>query len=1177
LRGRSGGRRGRGSGRRMRSSRSRTRGNKGVEPASDAAEVASVRGNKRPRQQQQSKQPQQQQQQQQQKKGGAKGKVDRHAALDEHMRREASDPYHICCPDLYPRCTRQDHARKKNCSNNPRCLYGLGEGKEGIWSAKPSLLSALGDDLSGVLKETALTPHADTADKTPPATAAAAATPAATGAGTTSTPTPGGDVVASPPPPRLPTGLKNLGATCYLNSQLQALFANKSFRDGVFSWKPSLPALTESHPFDLSLSSAGVGGASAVAVVDPTRNADGGGGGSGGSGASGVGSDGRDVSHGGASEGVVVGEAVAQAVSSENEDDKIMRELQVVFGHMQEGIAKVYDPSAFPALLRMDTGSQQDPQQEFSNFFRMLLERCFQRSPPPLRTLVQDTFCGEVAYITRCLTCKGGPRQQRTFNDLVLQINSHRSVEAILDGHLEREILDGSNQYNCESCGRKQDAMTMTELVRLPPVLSLQLVRYEYDYKTMEKKKIKAAVSLPPTLDMGPRIGPQGEGESGASVGGASVSPASGEKGRGEEFVYDLRCVLYHKGSNVHSGHIVAEVHDSATDTWTLFDDEKVRHIPGVNMSHPSHAAGGNGNGNSKKGKGKKQAKGKGNGNGKGKGKSKGEKEAEAKPSTSDDAAAPVAAAVEADADEETSREASETGHDHVGGSGSRKKVENGSSDNKRHLNDDDNGGESLAAKDSGSMAKKKNKTSRAVVVDAAEATGSATAAGSKGKRKGQEGTPAAGGRRERGKRSKVVEKDGGGDEDGLGENERGVEEAKDAAVTTATAGLEGDDASHSSYFPRGGRNGGEDAGGGGRAASRGVGEPTTTALPPPPKLPTSQMQSRWGRRGGQRSTVVEAAIAAAAAAAAAAGTTTTGTAEAVGSTSVPASTAKRAEIAAAEGGPLAWSPINGAEAAASSRQARLNARRGERAGATAATAAATIGSKSNPPGRSEEGPLSTDGAASPSGVAILIDDEDEDNDNDNDNNKSDNDGSCAEESGGEEKGGQQEEGNAEAGSSKAEAVVVGDKDSDGDGNSSSSGGGGGGGVNGKGGAERVRKPRGSEDAYMLIYVKRGVAWGPSSGERDRDKLPEDVLEAVQASNAVLTSEVARYRREKLQLEEDMRARRELYSALFGPPSKPPQRNRRKGTGKGKGPAKAIVIDGESGAGRQQDEEEEEE
>lgn len=33
-----------------------------------------------------------------------------------------------------------------------------------------------------------------------------------------------------------------------------------------------------------------------------------------------------------------------------------------MFGHMQEGTAKVYDPAGFPALLRMDTGSQQDPQ-----------------------------------------------------------------------------------------------------------------------------------------------------------------------------------------------------------------------------------------------------------------------------------------------------------------------------------------------------------------------------------------------------------------------------------------------------------------------------------------------------------------------------------------------------------------------------------------------------------------------------------------------------------------------------------------------------------------------------------------------------------------------------------------------------------------------------------------------
>ncbi|CAM9675018.1 unnamed protein product, partial [Ectocarpus sp. 8 AP-2014] len=196
--------------------RASTRSSKSVESAADVAsgvEVAADTAVKRKR----ARQP----------KKGPKSTADRHAELDEHMRREASDPYHMRCPDLYPRCTREDHVRKKNCSNNPRCLYGLGEGKEGIWSRKPALIAALGEDMSGMVKEL-------------PSESTRAARAAAGG----SSAGPGDAVVAFPPPrvQRQPTGLKNLGATCYLNSQLQALFANKAFRHGVFSWRPSVPA-----------------------------------------------------------------------------------------------------------------------------------------------------------------------------------------------------------------------------------------------------------------------------------------------------------------------------------------------------------------------------------------------------------------------------------------------------------------------------------------------------------------------------------------------------------------------------------------------------------------------------------------------------------------------------------------------------------------------------------------------------------------------------------------------------------------------------------------------------------------------------------------------------------------------------------------------------------------------
>lgn len=60
--------------------------------------------------------------------------------------------------------------------------------------------------------------------------------------------------------------------------------------------------------------------------------------------------------------------------------------------------------------------------QEFNKLLMSLLERCLQRSAPPLRTLVSGLFCGELAYVTRCLTCKTASRNRNAFNDLELQI-----------------------------------------------------------------------------------------------------------------------------------------------------------------------------------------------------------------------------------------------------------------------------------------------------------------------------------------------------------------------------------------------------------------------------------------------------------------------------------------------------------------------------------------------------------------------------------------------------------------------------------------------------------------------------------------------------------------------------------------------------------------------------------
>ncbi|CAN0411431.1 unnamed protein product, partial [Ascophyllum nodosum] len=210
-----------------------------------------------------------------------------------------------------------------------------------------------------------------------------------------------------------------------------------------------------------------------------------------------------------------------------------------------------------------------------------LLERCLQRSALPLRSLIRGLFCGEFAYVTRCSKCKFASRNMNAFNELELQIGSNRTIDKCLDSFLEAESLDGDNQYLCENCGCKQDAVRAIELHRLPPVLSIQLLRYVFDARTGQRKKIKTPMSLDTTLDMGPRLGPQGE---------ARTSSGSGSTANAGDCVYKLACVLYHKGGNVHSGHYIAEVHDPSSNTWTLFDDEKVRHLPGINSHDPSIA-----------------------------------------------------------------------------------------------------------------------------------------------------------------------------------------------------------------------------------------------------------------------------------------------------------------------------------------------------------------------------------------------------------------------------------------------------------------------------------------------------------------------------------------------------------------------------------------------------------
>ncbi|KAJ3291635.1 hypothetical protein HK104_005915 [Borealophlyctis nickersoniae] len=88
-------------------------------------------------------------------------------------------------------------------------------------------------------------------------------------------------------------------------------------------------------------------------------------------------------------------------------------------------------------------------------------------------------------------------------------------------------------------------------------VLNLQLMRFVFDMQNSSKKKVKSVVHFPAVLDMKDFMQ------------SANVVEA-------DDWKYDLRAVLMHRGTTADSGHYVARVYDETRLAWFILDDDTV-------------------------------------------------------------------------------------------------------------------------------------------------------------------------------------------------------------------------------------------------------------------------------------------------------------------------------------------------------------------------------------------------------------------------------------------------------------------------------------------------------------------------------------------------------------------------------------------------------------------------
>ena len=213
-------------------------------------------------------------------------------------------------------------------------------------------------------------------------------------------------------------------------------------------------------------------------------------------------------------------DALYRTPSTQNgSEETVVSALQKIFADLEVGERSSCDVNVLTDLLGLEVSVQQDPQ-EFGKLFMAKVEECVGDD-----TFVADVFRGQQTYETTCSECHNVTERAADFDELEVALRGQSSVGDCVRCHFNPESLEGDNQYHCERCGKKVDAERRLKIVKAPPVLQVQLLRYVYDRVTWEKKKLRDAIETTASIKID---------ENGTSVD------------------YDLCALVLHRGESAH-------------------------------------------------------------------------------------------------------------------------------------------------------------------------------------------------------------------------------------------------------------------------------------------------------------------------------------------------------------------------------------------------------------------------------------------------------------------------------------------------------------------------------------------------------------------------------------------------------------------------------------------------